>query len=115
MKILVAQAGENMMVHRMKITKLLWDANLSAEFNQQDNPKLKYEIANALDRNIPFMVIVGEDEEKEGKCKVKDLVSRSEDTVDQSDLVSFLRKKGVIPVGCEFAAEMLAAEKLAIK
>jgi histidyl-tRNA synthetase len=98
------------MLERMKVAKLLWDSNISAEFSQQDNPKLKYEIANALDRNIPFMVVIGEDEAKVNKCKVKDLTARTEDTVDQSQLVSFLRKKGVIPVGCEFAAEMLAAE-----
>jgi histidyl-tRNA synthetase len=113
-KVLVAQAGENMMLERMKVAKVLWDSNISAEFNQQENPKLKYEIANALDRNIPFMVVIGEEEAKENKCKVKDLAERTEDTVAQADLVSFLRKKGVIPVGCEFAAEMLAAEKEAI-
>ena len=94
------------MVERMKMAKLLWDSNISAEFNQQENPKLKYEIANALDRNIPFMVVVGEDEAKEGKCKIKDLTARTEETVKQSGLVAALRSKGVIPVGCEFAASI---------
>ena len=101
-----------MMLERMKVTKLLWDANISAEFSQQENPKLKFEIANALDRNIPFMVIIGEEEAKDNKCKVKDLKARTEDTVDQTQVSSFLRKKGVIPVGCEFAAEMLSSEKV---
>lgn len=105
--VLVAQAGENMMLERMKVSKLLWDSNISAEFNQQENPKLKYEIANALDRTIPFMVIIGEDEAKEGKCRVKDLNARTEETVDQSQLVATLRSRGVIPVGCEFAVELL--------
>lgn len=96
-----------MMQERMKLTKILWDANISAEFSQQENPKLKFEIANALDRDIPFMVIAGEEEAKEGKCKVKDLKARTEETVDTKDLVSTLRSKGAIPVGCEFAMEML--------
>ena len=109
--VLVAQAGENMIVERMKITKLLWDANISAEFNQQENPKLKYEIVNALDRNIPFIVVIGEDEAKEKKVKIKDLNAKTEETVDQSNLAAALRAKGVIPVGCEFAAEILAAGK----
>ena len=98
------------MVHRMRLAKTLWDANISAEFSQQDNPKLKYEIANALDRDIPFMAIVGEEEIKEGKCKVKDLKARTEDTVDIAELVSTLKSKGVVPVGCEFAAEMMNRE-----
>jgi len=105
--VLVASAGDNMMQERMKLTKILWDANISAEFSQQENPKLKFEIANALDRDIPFMVIAGEEEAKEGKCKVKDLKARTEETVDTKDLVSTLRSKGAIPVGCEFAMEML--------
>mmetsp|Transcript_14171 Transcript_14171/g.16041 ORF Transcript_14171/g.16041 Transcript_14171/m.16041 type:complete len:991 (+) Transcript_14171:123-3095(+) len=110
-KVLIAQAGENMMLERMKLAKLLWDSNISAEFNQKENPKLTSEITNALDRNIPFMVIIGDEEAKEKKCKVKDLNARTEETVDQKSLVAILRQKGVIPVGCEFAAEMLAAEK----
>ena len=95
------------MLERMKLAKLLWDSNISAEFNQQENPKLKFEIANALDRDIPFMVIIGEEEEAQGKCKVKDLKARTEELVDQSQLVSTLLAKGVVPVGCEFAVKML--------
>jgi len=108
--VLVASAGENLLRERMKLTKVLWDANISAEFNHQENPKLKFEIANALDREIPFMVISGEEEAKEGKCKVKDLKARTEETVDVTDLVKTLRSKGVVPVGCEFAMEVLNDE-----
>lgn len=108
--VLVASAGDNLLRERMKLTKVLWDANISAEFSQQENPKLKFEIANALDRQIPFMVIAGEEESKEGKCKVKDLNARTEETVDVNDLVKTLRSKGVVPVGCEFAMEMLNGE-----
>jgi len=108
--VLVASVGANMMVERMKLARILWDANISAEFSQQENPKLKYELSNALERAIPFMVIVGEDEAKEGKCKVKDLAAKTEETVTREDLVKVLRSKGVVPVGCEFAAELLANE-----
>jgi len=107
--VLVASVGAGMMVERMKLTKLLWDSKISAEFSQQENPKLKYEIADALERGIPFMVIIGEDEVKEGKCKVKDLKARTEESVSMSELVSVLRTKGAIPVGCEFAVEMLSS------
>ena len=108
--VLVASAGENLLRERMKLAKFLWDANISAEFSQQENPKLKFEIANALDRQIPFMVIAGEEEAREGKCKVKDLRARTEETIDLSELVKTLRGKGVVPVGCEFAMELLNGE-----
>ena len=115
MSVLVASAGENLLRERMKLAKVLWDANISAEFSQQENPKLKFEIAGALDRRIPFMAIVGEEETREVKCKVKDLGARTEETVDVGDLARVLRGKGVVPVGCEFAMEMLKEEQSSIE
>jgi histidyl-tRNA synthetase len=109
-KVLVASAGDHMLKEKMRINRILWDSNISAEFSQQENPKLKYEIANALDRGIPFMVIVGEEELKSNMCKVKDLKARTEDLIPLEDIVKTLRSKGVIPVGCEFAAEVFAKE-----
>jgi histidyl-tRNA synthetase len=108
--VLIASVGEGMMKHRMKVARMLWDANISAEFSQQDNPKLKYELADSLEREIPFMAIVGEEEVQSNTCKVKDLKARTEETVPMSDLVATLRKKGVVPVGCELAAELLGQE-----
>jgi histidyl-tRNA synthetase len=110
-KVLVASAGDGMLPEKMRVTRLLWDSNMSAEFSHQENPKLKYEITNALDREIPFMVIVGEEELKENKVQVKDLKARTEDLVSLDDLVKTLRSKGVVPVGCDFAAELFAKEK----
>ena len=96
-----------MVAERMRLARLLWSSNVSAEFNMQENPKLKFEIADALERDIPFMAIVGEEELRDGTCKVKDLRKRTEETVKVSDLVKTLRAKGVVPVGCEFAAEIM--------
>jgi len=108
--VLVASVGQNMMEHTMAVTKRLWDANVSAEFSPLENRKLKFELANALEREIPFMVICGEDEWKEGMCKVKDLKNKTEETVKVEDVAKILRGKGVVPVGCEFAAELMKEE-----
>jgi histidyl-tRNA synthetase len=108
--VVVASIGDGMMKERMKIAKILWDSNISGEYSQQESPKLNAQLRNALDRNIPFMVIVGEQELAENKCKVKDLKASTEDTVPIADLVKTLRQKGVVPVGCEFAAELAAKE-----
>jgi len=107
--VLVAQAGSGLLIQRMKVCRLLWDASISSEFNHQDEPKLKYEITNALNREVPFMVVIGEDEWEENKVKVKDLGRRTEDVVDLNMLVTFLKSKGVVPVGCEFAMEEVLA------
>jgi len=109
--VLIASAGSNtteMIGEKMKIANVLWKANISAEFSQTENLKLKNEITHALQRDIPFMVVVGEEEVKERKCKLKDLANRTEDLVAVDDLVQILlRKKGVVPVGCEFAKDMM--------
>jgi len=108
--VVVASVGEGMLKERMKLAKLLWDANISSEYSQQESPKLNAQLRNALDRNIPFMIIVGEKELAEKTCNVKDLKASTEETVPIANLVATLRKMGVIPVGCEFAAELATKE-----
>ena len=51
----------------METESMLWDAKMRCEYNQNLNPKLKYELQYALEKDIPFMVIIGEDEWKENK------------------------------------------------
>merc|ERR1712232_605971 len=98
--------GQNMTAECMQVTQRLWDANISAEFSQKENVKLKFELQDALERSIPYMVIVGEREIAEGKVVVKDLAAKSEENVPLEILAKTLCEKGVVPVGCEFAAEM---------
>jgi histidyl-tRNA synthetase len=105
--VLVASAGAGMMKEKMKIARVLWEANISAEFSQQEKTKLAKEIADALEREIPYMVVIGENELAENKCQVKDIKAETADLVPIPDLVAFLRDKGVIPVGCEFAVSVL--------
>ena len=76
--VLVASVGDKMIKERMKVAKMLWDANISAEYTEQEQPKLNKEITNALDRGIPFMAIIGEEELKEQKCKIKDIRAHEE-------------------------------------
>jgi histidyl-tRNA synthetase len=106
----IASTGGSLMKEKMKVASMLWKANISAEFGQQENAKLTKEVVSALDREIPFVVVVGEAEWADGKCQLKDLAQNTADWIPIPDLVPLLRKKGVIPVGCEFAAELMAKE-----
>lgn len=63
-----------------------------------------------MDCAIPFMVVIGEDEWKEGKCQLKDLSKETADWLSVDELVPSLRAKGVVPVDWEFAVEMLEQE-----
>ena len=62
------------------------------------------------------MVILGEEELKEGMVIIKDLVGREEKKVLIGDVARALTKDfGVVRVGCEFAAEVEKNEMAAAK
>ena len=108
--VLIASAGGAMMKEKMNIARILWDGSISAEFSHQENAKLKKEVVHALDRGIPYMVVIGESELAENKVQVKDIQANTAELVAIPDLVSALRRMGAIPVGCEFAYELLKKE-----
>lgn len=78
----------------MRVAKLLWDANISAEYPHQDNPKFKKQLDTALERSIPFVLVFGEEEMAKGTVKVKDMNKHTEEEVLLSQLVEHLRSLG---------------------
>ncbi|KAI9755947.1 MAG: hypothetical protein M4579_004078 [Chaenotheca gracillima] len=58
---------------RMATARTLWDAGIKAEFSYKLKPKLPAQFKAAETGGIPFAVILGEDEQKEGKVKIKEL------------------------------------------
>ncbi|KAI0975596.1 hypothetical protein F4678DRAFT_417752 [Xylaria arbuscula] len=64
--------GKNgLLAERMGIARSLWDAGLSAEFSPKVKPRLPQQFKAAETGGIPLAVIIGEDELKAGKVKVK--------------------------------------------
>ena len=51
----------------MRVAATLWRNGISAEFGYQENPKLQKQLAFALESGINWVVIMGEEEWKEGK------------------------------------------------
>jgi histidyl-tRNA synthetase len=82
----------------MKVAKLLWQANISAEYAHQDNPKFKRQLDDVLERKIPFMIVFGEDELKKGVVKVKDMNNHTEVEVSENEMVKTLLSFGCTPV-----------------
>ncbi|KAL8963285.1 MAG: hypothetical protein Q9193_000425 [Seirophora villosa] len=62
-----------MVRERMGVCKILWDAGIKAEFSYKLKPKLPAQFKAADVNGVPFAVILGEDEEKAGKVKIKEL------------------------------------------
>ncbi|KAI1749255.1 hypothetical protein F4782DRAFT_549839 [Xylaria castorea] len=67
----MAFGGKGLLPERMGVARLLWDAGISAEFSPKVKPRLPQQFKAAESAGIPLAVIVGEDELKAGKVKVK--------------------------------------------
>lgn len=77
---------------RMEVCRMLWDAGVKvssysyclyflvmlltqaqAEFSHKVKPKLPQQFASAEKNSVPFAIVLGEDEMKEGKVKIKEM------------------------------------------
>ncbi|KAI0154221.1 hypothetical protein GGR57DRAFT_492272 [Xylariaceae sp. FL1272] len=67
----MALGGDGLLDDRIRIASLLWDAGINADFSMKDKPKLPQQFKAAETAGVPFAVIIGEDELKGGKVKVK--------------------------------------------
>jgi histidyl-tRNA synthetase len=92
-----------MLPERMQIARQLWDAGIKTEFSYKVKPKLQAQFKAAETGGVPLAVILGEDELKEGKVKLK-VMGLSEDDpekngvlVAKEDLVAEVRKRLVTP------------------
>ncbi|KAL8758252.1 MAG: hypothetical protein Q9184_003979 [Pyrenodesmia sp. 2 TL-2023] len=88
-----------MVKERMEVCKVLWDAGIKAEFSYKLKPKLPAQFKAADVNGVPFAVILGEDEEKAGKVKIKELglpeghPEKDGVMVNKTDLVQEVRSR----------------------
>jgi len=96
--------GDGLLIERMQIAKELWDAGLRTEFLYKAKPKARPQF-EVIDRDqIPFAVIIGGNELKEGKIRVKEQVGKEEAEgkteedkdgilIDRSEMVQFIKDR----------------------
>jgi histidyl-tRNA synthetase len=84
---------------RMKVAKTLWDAGIKAEYMWKAKPKLQNQFKAAEKLEVPWAVIIGEDELKAGKVKLKRMdlpegdEGKKEVEIDMVNLVEELRSR----------------------
>jgi histidyl-tRNA synthetase len=91
---------DGMLTERMQIARQLWDAGIKAEFSYKVKPKFQTQFKAAETNGVPLAVILGEDEMKDGKVKIKKLgiTDKSDPEKDgvlvpTEDLVANIQKK----------------------
>ena len=74
---------------------MLWKNRISSSFVYSENRKLRKQLDEANRDNVRFAVIFGGDELEKNIVNVKDLYTRTEETVSIDKLVETLLAKGV--------------------
>ena len=108
-EVYIASIGDKLTVDKMKLAKLLWSNQISAEFSHQENPKFKRQLDDVLERSIPFMIVFGSDELIKGTVKIKDMKLHDEQEMEVKDIVPFLKSRNckVLPISDQYFMESL--------
>ena len=108
-EVYVASIGSGLLVERMKLAKILWDSNISAEYSHLENPKFKRQLDHALGNNIPVMVVFGEDELRKKTVQVKDMRNHIEVEVNLTDVVDAVLNAGAKQINAGANLDLLDA------
>lgn len=113
-QVFIASIGDNMMAERMKVAKLLWQANIACEYSHLENPKFKKQLDDVLERGISYMLVFGPDELLSGTVKLKDIARREEVVLSLEEAVNALLERGCRPIAPGADLQLLDAMRAAV-
>lgn len=91
----IPSARYNMACERMKVLSALWQAGIPAEMSfASGDPKLQKQVTAAAEGNVPFVVVIGEDELDKGLAQVKNMRVREAHDVPIAQVAETLIKLG---------------------
>ena len=83
--------GEEILRRKMRVAKELWEKDVRAEISGK---KLKQAIqADVLDKGVEYMVVVGDEEWKDGKVIVKIIGEKREEIIGMSEVGGRIREE----------------------
>ncbi|KAL2630304.1 hypothetical protein R1flu_014990 [Riccia fluitans] len=91
-EVMVVVLGRELTDVAIELVTELWAGKVKAEFVCIARAKLAKEITSALASGIPWMVIAGEDELKEGQVQLKNLEANEQTKIPRDRMVSELQK-----------------------
>lgn len=87
----IANFGGETLVEALKVATELRGNHLSVELDL-DGKGIKKSLENVTKKNIPYLVIIGEDEIKNNKVQVKDIKNHTQIVVNRTELLSQFKK-----------------------
>lgn len=92
-EVFVAAAGGDLLEERMKITNMLWNHGIKAEFTAKRKVKPLDQFSYCEKNFIPLIVLFGPEEIGKGFVKVRSTGDRAEEEVPVDQLVQVLQNK----------------------
>ena len=74
------------------LTRTLREAGINASLYLGDDRAFQAQLAYALKKEIPFVVILGDEEKKKGVVAIKNLATRQQQEIPKADLVKYFKK-----------------------
>jgi len=88
-KVLITQFDRLLMPRNLQLARLLRDSGINTEVYFSPD-KLKKQLTYASHKAIPFVAILGPDEDRDGKITIKNMTAGTQETILQSDLPSWI-------------------------
>lgn len=89
-KVFIATVGKNMEIHKLGLINEFRKNNINVDFFYNKNPKMRQQFEHVFNKNIPYMVIIGENEITNNTVKVKNIKSHTEEEINKNELFNYL-------------------------
>ena len=90
-RVLVTNFEEGLLEENLAVTSRLRSKNINTELYLNPKDKLEKQLKYADKKQIPYVIILGANELREGKVTVKNLQTREQKTIPQEDLAKELK------------------------
>ncbi|QKF93746.1 histidyl-tRNA synthetase [Fadolivirus algeromassiliense] len=88
--IFIATVGSNMEIHKLILANELRNKNILVEYFYNKNPKMRQQFDYVFDNKIPYMVVIGGDEIKNGMVKLKFIEEHKEISIKREDILNYI-------------------------
>jgi histidyl-tRNA synthetase len=96
-QVYVGTIGSNMIKHRIKIASEIRNMGLTTTMSHLLDPKMGAQLnKDVLANNIPFMIIVGQQEIESNTVKIKDIFNKNETIVNRNEIIDYFVNKKII-------------------
>ena len=82
--------GKNMSVERIKLCTKLRRLGIYVEMSSKNKPKMGTQFNYVFENEIPYMIIIGEEEIKTKTFKFKNIIENKESVVTYNEIVTLL-------------------------